>query len=282
MCVEIGLIEKSCVFLLSFELHFVILRNDKLFEQMDEKFRFSEEIKDLAQMAKVMGHPVRLYILQKLAKMNACCYSGDLVDELPIGRSTLSQHLKELKYAGLIQGELEAPFIKYCLNRETWERARYLFNDLFDQNKKLTLIKMKILILCTGNSCRSQMAEGYLKALDERLTVFSAGTNPSTSVHPKAVKVMAEDGIDISGHTPAPVENYLDQTFDYVITVCDGAKESCPVFTGKVHHRLHIGFEDPAEVTGTDDFVLSEFRRIRDEIKRDFTAFYIEKLKPTL
>ncbi len=133
---------------------------------------------------------------------------------------------------------------------------------------------MKILVLCTGNSCRSQMAEGFLKSFDKNLEVVSAGTEPSSAVHPKAIQVMQEIGIDISSGKPKPVTDFLDETFDYVITVCGGAKESCPVFHGEVKHRLHIGFDDPAEAMGTEEFILSEFRRIRDEIKQDFWKFY--------
>lgn len=92
-----------------------------------------QELHETALLAKALSHPVRLYIVRKLAHMNTCCYSGDLVDEVGIGRSTLSQHLKELKFAGLIQGEIEAPFIKYCLNRETWNKARQLFAALFQE-----------------------------------------------------------------------------------------------------------------------------------------------------
>ncbi len=138
---------------------------------------------------------------------------------------------------------------------------------------------MKILILCTGNTCRSQMAEGYLKALAPDARIYSAGTEPGPEVHPRAIQVMQEEGIDLRNHKPKNVNEFLDEAFDYVITVCDGANESCPMFTGKVKHRMHMGFEDPAEVTGSEDFVLSEFRRIRDEIKRDFTKFYNENLK---
>jgi len=133
---------------------------------------------------------------------------------------------------------------------------------------------MKILILCTGNSCRSQMAEGFLKDFDKNLAVFSAGTKPSHEVHPKAIQVMQELGIDISKNLPENVDLYLDQAFDYVITVCGGAKETCPTFGGKVANHLHIGFEDPADATGTEGEILNEFRRIRDEIKRDFLQFY--------
>ncbi len=137
---------------------------------------------------------------------------------------------------------------------------------------------MKILILCTGNSCRSQMAEGFLKSFDTSLEVHSAGTAPSPKVHPKAVEVMNEIGIDLSANYPKKIDVFLKETFDYVITVCGGAKESCPTFTGKVKHHLHIGFDDPADATGTEDEIYSEFRRIRDEIKRDFFAFYQESL----
>ena len=141
---------------------------------------------------------------------------------------------------------------------------------------------MRILILCTGNSCRSQMAEGYLKNLDDRLEVLSAGTKPAEKVHPNAVLVMAEDGVYLNDNFPKSVDTFLNEEFDYMLTVCDGAKESCPLFTGKVRHRQHIGFEDPAEVKGSEAYVLSEFRRIRDEIKRDFTTFYSDKIKPEL
>lgn len=133
---------------------------------------------------------------------------------------------------------------------------------------------MNILILCTGNSCRSQMAEAFLKSFDKNLTVYSAGTNPSDQVHPLAVRVMEEISIDISNGIPEDVEQYLDQQFDYVITVCDHARETCPVFTGDVKHQLHIGFEDPAEATGTEEEKLTVFRRIRDEIQEEFGKFY--------
>jgi len=138
---------------------------------------------------------------------------------------------------------------------------------------------MKILILCTGNSCRSQMAEGFLKSFDPTMQVYSAGTKPSSKVNPNAVKVMTEIGIDISAGRPQDVSEYLDQSFDFVITVCDNAKETCPVFMGDVKERLHIGFDDPADATGTEEEILIEFRRVRDEIKRDFQTFFDEKIK---
>jgi len=137
---------------------------------------------------------------------------------------------------------------------------------------------MKILILCTGNSCRSQMAEGFLQFFDPELKVFSAGTSPSSEVHPKAVKVMQEVGIDISTKHPKDVDNFINEKFDYVITVCGHAKENCPVFMGDVANRIHIGFYDPAEATGTEDEILKVFRNVRDKISIDFRNFYAKNI----
>ena len=141
---------------------------------------------------------------------------------------------------------------------------------------------MKILILCTGNSCRSQMAHGFLQSFDNRLEVYSAGTKPAEKVNPMAVKVMGEMGIDLSTHSPKSVNLYTGQEWDYVITVCGGASESCPMFTGEVKNRLHIGFDDPSEAIGTQEFINSEFHRVRDEIKARFYEFYLNELRSQL
>jgi arsenate reductase len=139
-------------------------------------------------------------------------------------------------------------------------------------------MKDKILVLCTGNSCRSQMAEGYLKSIDKGLQVYSAGTYPAIKVNPFAVEVMSEIGIDISKQHPKNVGEFINDWFDYVITVCDNAKESCPVFTGNVKNRLHIGFDDPADAVGSKEEVIKVYRRVRDEIRRDFEKFYKETI----
>jgi len=141
---------------------------------------------------------------------------------------------------------------------------------------------MKILILCTGNSCRSQMAHGFLKSFDNRLEVASAGTEPADAVNHGAVLAMQEENIDISSHKPTMVDKYLGDEWDYVITVCDDANETCPAFLGKVRKRLHMGFEDPSKATGSDEFIRSEFRRVRNEIKEAFYKLYTEELKPRL
>jgi len=141
---------------------------------------------------------------------------------------------------------------------------------------------MKVLILCTGNSCRSQMAHGFLQSFDKNITVCSAGTEPARQVNQTAVKVMKEAGVDISQHTPKMVDQYLNEEWDYVITVCDHANETCPLFMGKVKQRLHIGFEDPSHAKGSDEFILSEFYRIRDQIKNESHKLYVEQIKPQL
>jgi arsenate reductase len=126
------------------------------------------------------------------------------------------------------------------------------------------------------------MAHGFLQSFDKNLTVRSAGTEASGKLNASAVKAMAEIGIDISHHTSDSVEKYLGDEWDYVVTVCGGANEACPAFLGKVKHRLHIGFDDPSHATGTDEFIWSEFIRVRDEIKEGFNKFYIEQIKPQL
>ena len=137
---------------------------------------------------------------------------------------------------------------------------------------------MKILILCTGNSCRSQMAQGFIQSFDKKIQVESAGTEASGKLNANAVKAMDEIGIDISQHTSDSVQKYLSREWDYVITVCGGANENCPAFLGKVKHRLHKGFDDPSHAVGTDEFIWSEFIRVRNEIKEAFYKLFKEQI----
>jgi arsenate reductase (thioredoxin) len=130
-----------------------------------------------------------------------------------------------------------------------------------------------ILILCTGNSCRSHLAEGILRrALGEGYEVQSAGSKPAGYVHPLAVKVMAEIGIDISGHRSKHLNDFLQQDVETVVTVCGNADQACPMFPGQVN-RYHWGFDDPAHATGSEEEKLAVFRRVRDEIRRVFEAY---------
>lgn len=130
-----------------------------------------------------------------------------------------------------------------------------------------------ILILCTGNSCRSHLAEGILRAvLDDRYLVASAGSKPAGYVHPLAIRVMEEIGIDISNHRSKHLDEFLNQELDTVITVCGNADQACPIFPGKVS-RHHWGFDDPALAVGSEEVQLLVFRRVRDEIRRVFEAY---------
>lgn len=130
-----------------------------------------------------------------------------------------------------------------------------------------------VLILCTGNSCRSHLAEGILRqAAGDLLNVQSAGSKPAGYVHPLAIQVMKEIGIDISGHRSKHMEELLNTNVETVITVCGNADQACPMFPGQVN-RYHWGFDDPAHATGTDEEKLAVFRRVRDEIRRVFEAY---------
>ena len=122
------------------------------------------------------------------------------------------------------------------------------------------------------------MAHGFLQSFDDQLEVFSAGTKASGKLNEKAIQVMSEIGIDISHYTSDSIDEYIDKEWDYVITVCGGANENCPSFIGKVKNRLHIGFDDPSHAIGTDYFIMSEFYRVRDEIKDAFFKFNEENL----
>ncbi|MGV3596654.1 MAG: arsenate reductase ArsC [Bacteroidota bacterium] len=135
----------------------------------------------------------------------------------------------------------------------------------------------KVLVLCTGNSCRSQIAEGYLRHFaGSAAQIYSAGIE-THGVNPRAIATMLEDGIDISGHTSNNVDEYADIDFDYVITVCDNAKESCPIFPGKAK-KFHHNFPDPAKAKGSEDEIAAEFRQVRQQIKeymQQFAATYL-------
>jgi arsenate reductase len=145
------------------------------------------------------------------------------------------------------------------------------------------MTKPQVLILCTGNSCRSHLAEGILRAAaGDLFDVFSAGSKPAGYVHPKAIQVMKEIGIDISGHSSKHLNEFLSQKIDTVITVCGNADQACPMFPGQVH-RYHWGFHDPAHAQGTDEEVLNVFRSVRDQIKLVFEAYaagYRESITP--
>jgi arsenate reductase (thioredoxin) len=137
---------------------------------------------------------------------------------------------------------------------------------------------INVLVLCTGNSCRSQIAHGYLEHLTDgrKVKIYSAGVE-THGVNPKAIAIMNEDGIDISSYTSNNVDEYFDIAFDYVITVCDHAKERCPFFPTKAV-KLHYNFIDPAKAVGTEQDISAEFRKVREMIK-EYCLDFVEKNK---
>jgi arsenate reductase (thioredoxin) len=138
-------------------------------------------------------------------------------------------------------------------------------------------VKKKVLFLCTHNSCRSQMAEGLVNHdLGDRIEAFSAGTE-ATRVNPLAAKVMEEIGIDLSGHRSKTLDEFAAEPFAYVITLCGDANEKCPLFFGGVK-RMHIGFQDPSRLPGSEEEVLPEYRRVRDEIRQKMREFFAKEL----
>ena len=145
-----------------------------------------------------------------------------------------------------------------------------------------TPARKRILVLCTGNSARSQMAAGFLRSFDPRLEVYSAGTQPAAQVNPHAIAAMKEVGVDLSGEHPKSVNQFTSQSFDYVITVCDDADKNCPNFSGKVGKRIHIGFIDPAGATGSDEHIMTVFREVRDQFRQKFRDFYKTEISKSL
>lgn len=139
-------------------------------------------------------------------------------------------------------------------------------------------MKAKVLVLCTGNSCRSQIAEGYLRFFaNDRAEIYSAGVE-THGVNPRAIATMKEDGVDISNHTSNHIDEYHNIDFDFVITVCDNAKERCPFFPTKTK-KFHYNFPDPAKATGTEEEVMTQFRQVREQIKAYCKQFVSENVK---
>jgi len=140
---------------------------------------------------------------------------------------------------------------------------------------------MKILILCTGNSCRSQIAEGFLKFFIPQAEIYSAGTFPAQKTHELAVQVMSEINIDISNSYPKNVDKFINHNFDYVITVCNEAKDECPTFSGNIGKKINLSFIDPATAQASGNDLLTLFRNVRDQIRNELFKFYMSNIAKT-
>lgn len=141
---------------------------------------------------------------------------------------------------------------------------------------------MRILIICTANSCRSQMAETFLKELNPDMEVYSAGTKVAQQVHPKTIEVMMEAGYNITNNVPEDVSKHINQPWDYVVTVCDDAKESCPVFQAHIGKKIHYRFIDPATELCIEEQRIMLFRQVRDELKSKMKEFYFDFIHPRM
>lgn len=252
----------------------------------------------LGALCKALAHPARVQIIRLLARRSSCV-CGELVEEVELAQSTVSQHLKILKQAGLIRGQIQGPRTCYCLEPGRLARLQVLLAALAgdvsepgdarppevhpeSQHADASALKGArmsakpgLLVLCTGNSARSQMAAAFLQQYaGERFAVSSAGTEPAERVHPLTVEVMKEKGVDLSGVEPVSYRDLLGhESVHTLVTVCDGAAKSCPSVWPGCHERLMWPFDDPAAVEGSDEQKLAAFRRIRDEIEAKVTAW---------
>jgi arsenate reductase len=257
----------------------------------------------LANRIKLLAHPERLRILDVLRRETECvCHLEALLDK---PQPYVSQQLGALRRAGIIQDEKHGHNVYYRLidnevmawlerilgpaqgeHPEMIAHKKLISCDcpkcaeqadrvqpLTDRTLATTTGLKTVLVLCTGNSCRSQMAEGLINARLEGFEAYSAGTKPGRQIHPKALEVMNEVGVDLSLYETKGLDYFQGQRFDYVITVCNSARESCPVWLGEAGERIHIGFDDPAAATGADEEITAEFRRVRDEIEEQVLGF---------
>jgi arsenate reductase len=224
-----------------------------------------DQDRDVAALAKALANPARVKILRHLGTMQAST-CGDLVRELGLAQATVSQHLKVLKAAGLVRGLANGPSTAYGLERSALLPLHGWMGSLAEGSVER---KKTVLFLCTGNSCRSQMAEGWARALrGDRIEAFSAGL-VAHGQNARAIQVMAEAGVDISRQPSKALASLGDQAFDVVVTVCGHADEHCPVFPG-LTRRIHHGFDDPpklAQASKTEEEALRAYRRVRDQIK---------------
>jgi arsenate reductase len=224
-----------------------------------------DQDRDVAALAKALANPARVKILRHLGK-SAASTCGELVEELGLAQATVSQHLKVLKATGLVRGIASGPSTCYSLERSSLLPLHAWMGALAAEPAGQ---KLRVLFLCTGNSCRSQMAEGWVRALRaDRIDPCSAGL-VAHGQNARAIQVMAEAGVDISRQPSKTLASLGDQAFDVVVTVCGHADEHCPVFPG-LTRKIHRGFDDPpklAQGAKSDEEALRHYRRVRDQIK---------------
>ncbi|MGM0462547.1 MAG: ArsR family transcriptional regulator [Fibrobacterota bacterium] len=239
--------------------------------------QFDEILENSACAGKLFSHPARIQILQLLAQ-NRCCVPADFFSNLPLSRGSINQHLTALKEANWIQTSLNGSQIQYCINDDVFDSSIHQMKRLFDSflsRKKAECIthrkqKKKILFLCTGNSCRSQMAEGFFNTYASTIgwEAVSAGTLPAGTIHPLAISVMNEKGITLTGQSPKGITKFLGkERIALVIFVCSEAEENCPYLFPFASRKIKMPFEDPAAFVGNEEETRATFRAIRDQIE---------------
>lgn len=241
---------------------------------------FNQEYRNIAQCAKLLGHPARVQIVQMLVQQQHCISTAEITGKLPLSRSTIMQHLTALREGGLIQSVAEGAQVSYCINTSKFRNMAsgllsFLTESLHSaKHNPADAVpvreKQSILFLCTGNSCRSQMAEAFLKKYGSNLNlvVHSAGTTPAKEIHPLAIEVMQEKGITLEGQYPKSSKEFIgNRRIDLVIFVCSDAEKDCPYIFPFARRRVALPFDDPAQARGSKEKQIHEFRRIRDEIE---------------
>lgn len=240
----------------------------------------ANEFDTIAECAKLLAHPARITIIDYLTKKNHCVSVSELTTLLPLSRSTVQQHVTALREGGLIKSVADGAHISYCLHNKNFQQKSATLNSFLMQtmseskdNCANTLpieASQRILFLCTGNSCRSQMAEAFMRFYGEELSleVCSAGTTPAKEIHPLAVEVMKEKGVSLEGQQPKSSKEFIgNRKIDLVIFVCSEAEKDCPYIFPFARRRIAIPFDDPAAFEGSTEKKIHEFRRIRDEIE---------------
>ncbi|MGM0443619.1 MAG: ArsR family transcriptional regulator [Fibrobacterota bacterium] len=251
---------------------------------------FSETVQSGADAARLLGHPARIEILRILSSQD-CCIPGEIFSRIPLSRGTVNQHLKALKEAGWIETTLkDTGRPHYCLRTEVVKQSiaplSKITKDLLATREiacgNPAPKEEALLFLCTGNSCRSQMAEAFFNTLsgDLPFRAYSAGTSPADEIHPLAVKVMEEKGIPLDGLYPKSSRSFLGKlNISLVIFVCSTAEKDCPYLFPFARRRIQMPFEDPAKAKGSPKEREQVFRRVRDQIEEK-VKLLLEELTP--
>lgn len=232
---------------------------------------FKDEEIQLANIGKILSHPARVKILKLLSEQGSLS-SNKIIEQIPLARTTVLQHISVLTKENWIETESNGTTITYTLNYKLVKRLLPNVENLLKESSKKQINRkdpIKILFLCTGNSCRSQMAQGFINKYSNKYNIeaYSAGTTPSREINPLAISVMKEVDIDITNQHPKSIKQYIgDDSIDLIIFVCEKAEKECPYFFPFSKSKIFMPFKDPASVKGTEEERIKVFRNIRDQI----------------